>query len=117
MKEADIRPLDLFNKFIELSISDIESFFSDKTAFVEVSCPACDSNDSEEGLIKYGFRYLICTNCDSLYCSPRPNILQLESCFFPKGPLGNILFTANFKISSGFFFNNNIGEVLFIPPG
>ena len=46
MKEADIRPLDLFNKFIELSISDIEYFFNDKTAFVDVSCHACDSNDS-----------------------------------------------------------------------
>ena len=79
MKEADIRPLDLFNKFIELSISDIESIFDDKTSFVDVSCPACDSNDSEEGLFKYGFRYLICTNCASLYCSPRPNMLQLES--------------------------------------
>ena len=79
MKEADIRPLDLFNKFIELSIADIENFFSDKTPFIDVSCPGCDSKDAEEGLIKYGFRYLICTNCGSLYCSPRPNLSQLES--------------------------------------
>ena len=55
MKEADIRPLDLFNKFIELSIIDIESFFNDTSSFIDVSCPACDSNDSEEGFIKYGF--------------------------------------------------------------
>ena len=79
MKESDIRPPDLFNKWIEISIADIEDFFHDKISFVDVSCPACGSKDADEGLVKYGFRYLVCTNCSSLYCSPRPNSSQLES--------------------------------------
>lgn len=83
MKEADIRPSNLINKFIELSIADIEDIFSDRTSFIDVRCPGCDSKQSKEELIKYGFRYLVCKNCDSIYCSPRPSVRQLET-FYEK---------------------------------
>lgn len=78
MKEIDIRPADLFNEFLKLSVDDINTFFADKSLFKHVRCPGCDSNVSHHGLTKYDFTYLQCLECGSLYCSPRPNIGQLE---------------------------------------
>lgn len=79
MKELDIRPPDLFDRFLELSRSDINTFFSDKTTFDSTACPGCGSQDKEDEFSKYGFKYLVCSKCRSLYCSPRPGRAQLEA--------------------------------------
>lgn len=92
MKEVDIRPRDLFNRFLELSRRDIVTFFGNKTLFESIECPGCNSQDAEEGLIKYGFRYLICNKCRSLYCSPRPARAELEA-FYQKAEA--VMFWAN----------------------
>ena len=73
MKESSIRPAELFNKYLELSRQDIDRFFIDRREFREVSCPACGGERSEPGLEKFGFTYLICSACGSLYLSPRPS--------------------------------------------
>jgi 2-polyprenyl-3-methyl-5-hydroxy-6-metoxy-1,4-benzoquinol methylase len=73
MKEEEIRPLDIFNRYLELSRRDIARFFGDQSQFVEVTCPACGSEYREPGLEKLGFRYVYCKDCESLYLSPRPN--------------------------------------------
>jgi hypothetical protein len=72
MKESDIRPQALFNRYLELSRQDIVRFFRDQSQFVELPCPACASECREPGLEKLGFRYMICKDCESLYLSPRP---------------------------------------------
>jgi 2-polyprenyl-3-methyl-5-hydroxy-6-metoxy-1,4-benzoquinol methylase len=79
VKERDIRPPDLFNQFLELSRGDIDTFFADKISFASICCPGCGSQDSQKGLVKHGFEYLVCTKCRSLYCSPRPRRTQLEA--------------------------------------
>ena len=79
MKEIDIRPPDLFNRFLELSRGDIDTFFPTRTSFESIACPGCGSQGSREGLVKYGFEYLVCSKCRSLYCSPRPARTQLEA--------------------------------------
>jgi SAM-dependent methyltransferase len=78
MKETDIRPQDLFNRFLELSRSDIDTFFSNNASFEPARCPACNTQDAQDGMVKYGFQYLVCSKCRSLYCSPRPQRAQLE---------------------------------------
>lgn len=72
MKESEIRPQDLFNRYLELSRQDIDRFFADRSNFVEVPCPACASGGQEPGLTKSGFKYVSCVDCGSLYLSPRP---------------------------------------------
>lgn len=71
MKESNIRPQALFNKYLELSNKDIARFFNDRSGFIEVPCPACGSEKNTFGLKKLGFRYMSC-ECGSLYLSPRP---------------------------------------------
>lgn len=72
MKESDIRPQALFDRYLELSRQDIDRFFSGHSSLHEVPCPACASEHHEFGLEKLGFRYVTCCDCGSLYASPRP---------------------------------------------
>jgi len=78
MKESDIRPQELFNRYLELSRLDIDRFFSDQSGFVEVPCPACLSQRYEAGMEKLGFRYVTCLECESLYVSPRPTVAMFD---------------------------------------
>lgn len=74
MKEADIRPKELFDRYLALCRSDIERFFGDDSGFESVSCPACASDRlGTDGFTKLGFRYEECADCHSLYVTPRPS--------------------------------------------
>lgn len=79
MKESDIRPQVLFNRYLELAERDIERFFADPRQFVNVSCPACGSSHSEFGLEKLKFQYRTCLDCRSLYLSPRPTPEMIQA--------------------------------------
>jgi len=72
MREADIRPRDLFDRYLELARADAERYFADRTNFVAVPCPACGADDPRPGLQKLGFHYALCGSCASLYVTPRP---------------------------------------------
>lgn len=72
MNEQEIRPQQLFNRYLELSRQDVERFFADTSRFVLVPCPACGSARRSPGLCKLGFQYVTCADCGSLYVSPRP---------------------------------------------
>src|SRR5215510_227368 len=78
MKESEIRPAEIFNRYLELSREDIATFFSDRRNFVAVDCPACGSSNQRPGLEKFDFIYVLCGECASLYLSPRPEPSQLD---------------------------------------
>lgn len=46
-------------------------FFRDRSYFVTIDCPACGSAQKEPGLEKFGFIYVLCSECGTLYLSPR----------------------------------------------
>lgn len=75
MKEAEIRPQELFNQYLELSARDGAAL--DRSKFVEVDCPGCGSKQSPTQFLKNGYQYKKCKECNSLYCSPRPSNAQL----------------------------------------
>lgn len=72
MREEEIRPKALFDKYLLLAEQDIRSFFSDAHC-IEVPCPACGSSRREFQFAKNGFRYHECAECKTLYVNPRPD--------------------------------------------
>jgi len=71
MKEDDIRPKELFAKYRELSFKDAQNM--DSTKFIKINCPACSGKNHRFRFKKNGFTFVQCTDCNSLYCSPRPS--------------------------------------------
>jgi 2-polyprenyl-3-methyl-5-hydroxy-6-metoxy-1,4-benzoquinol methylase len=72
MKEEDIRPQDVFGRYLELAQADARDYFQDKYRFRAVACPACGTKRSRPAFDKDGFAYVFCDACHSLYNSPRP---------------------------------------------
>ncbi len=70
MKENDIRPKALLNRYFELSKKDVERFFGDEKRF-SIPCVACGSMDATFEFEKYGFAYSSCKFCRTLFQNPR----------------------------------------------
>lgn len=79
MREEEIRPKEVFDKYLALSQKDALVMQSHSNRFKIVACPACASVRSELWFQKNGFSIQICQSCDSVYCSPRPSFEQLEN--------------------------------------
>lgn len=71
MKENEIRPQDLFKKYLELSAKDASFYFFSKKRD-RIPCPACGNNETELVFEKLSFSYVTCLACHTLYQSPRP---------------------------------------------
>ena len=76
MKEQEIRPRELFQRYLELSQKDAQKF--DHSKFEKIPCPGCGEDKAEKRFKKNGFQYVLCSICGSLYCSPRPSEEDLE---------------------------------------
>jgi len=85
MKEDEIRKREVFNKYLELLAKDVEIFFKDHSKFIQIKCPACNSDDAEEAMTKNKFTYFICKKCDTLFVNPRPPI-EMLSAFYSNSP-------------------------------
>jgi len=88
MKEEDIRPSHLHEKYLRLSKEDAKLFFSDNSRWQQIPCPACSSSAVENCFVKDGFGYVECCDCGSLYQSPRPSIEEFEQ-FYIDSPSSN----------------------------
>ena len=84
MKEYEIRPADLFTKYLELSAADAITYFSSSQR-EDVPCPACDNNIVQPTFEKWGFGYVLCEECGTLYQSPRPPLSDFEK-FYQESP-------------------------------
>ncbi len=71
IKEEEIRPEDLFSEFMRLSMEDAQNFFAAEE-LTEIPCPACSCEIDAGGFEKFGFRYVHCKDCGTIYASPRP---------------------------------------------
>ena len=73
LSESELCPDDLLRAQEEAFARDIERLLARSSEFVDVACPACGSTGSEQGFPKYGFTWVRCTDCRTLYMSPRPS--------------------------------------------
>ncbi len=73
MKEQDIRPQALLDRYLELSARDVERCFGDEPRRA-MACVACGSTDAAKQFEKSGFAYSRCASCGTLFQSPRPDI-------------------------------------------
>ncbi|MGA1823514.1 MAG: class I SAM-dependent methyltransferase [bacterium] len=72
MKESDIRPADLLNKYLELCAEDAVTYFGSSHR-EDISCPACTGTSIQPAFMKQDFGYVVCKTCGTLYNSPRPS--------------------------------------------
>ena len=85
MKKNEIRPANLLEEFLRLSALDAEAYFRPNNRVV-IPCPACDCMDhGPEGFNKWGFQYIQCKNCFTLYLSPRPLLSDFKK-FYTASP-------------------------------
>jgi SAM-dependent methyltransferase len=78
VREADIRPADLFNRYLALSEIDAQRLLGTASDLVAVPCPACGDVECDLGITKLGMAYQLCRGCASLYASPRPTAAALD---------------------------------------
>lgn len=72
MREEDIRKRDIFNRYLDLARKDAEEFFANRSRFIDIHCPACNSEKHQYEFNKYGFTYVSCPVCHTLFVNPRP---------------------------------------------
>lgn len=71
ISENDIRPKDLDDGKMKALHADLERLSLRKKEFVEVNCPACDSDRKKPFFEKYGFSFSRCEKCATVYMTPR----------------------------------------------
>ena len=72
MKEQDIRPDNLFQKYLELSAQDASRCFTGVPR-TDIACVACNGTKLSYQFDKNDFGYTLCTDCGTLFQSPRPH--------------------------------------------
>ena len=77
MKEHEIRPETYLNRYLELSEQDAMNCFSENGR-INLCCIACGLDQSFFQFSKHGFAYTQCSNCKTLFQSPRPPIVEFE---------------------------------------
>jgi 2-polyprenyl-3-methyl-5-hydroxy-6-metoxy-1,4-benzoquinol methylase len=80
MKEEEIRPKNLRDEFLRLSKEDITHFFGKGKKRVAVNCPACcKTTNLVFQFEKFGFSYVECAVCQSLFVNPRPEEKDIQA--------------------------------------
>ena len=72
LSENELCPADLLAGQEAAFQADIERLRTRAAEFIPVPCPACGSDVHEPALKKFGFPYVSCTRCRTLYLNPRP---------------------------------------------
>ena len=76
MKEEDIRPVKIFDEYLELAKTDTQNYFADSEK-ENINCPAC-GRKGDYVFSKNNFKYDECSYCFTLYVNPRPTSAALD---------------------------------------
>lgn len=80
-REYEIRPKSEFLHYLELLSEDVKEIFNGNAGKYFHFCPACASEESTFKFSKLDFIYRECSECGSLYLSPRPTRELLHNFF------------------------------------
>ena len=78
MKEEDIRPQEILDRYLELSRQDAVRCFADSKREA-IPCVGCGSSIIQEQFEKQGFCYGQCQDCGTLFQTPRPSPKSFEA--------------------------------------
>jgi len=78
LREFELKPSTLLNTYLQLTQGDVKKYFIDGAVLFDCNCPACLSDKNDKAFVKFGLRYWECSNCKTLYVSPRPNELLIN---------------------------------------
>ncbi len=69
--ENDIRPKELDAGKLHALQQDLNWLKKYLNKFIEVGCPACEHTDFTQNFEKYGFKFVRCSNCNTVFMNPR----------------------------------------------
>ena len=72
LRESEVRPRDVFDRYIELVTADLAAYFADKAQLVSRDCLACRGDELSDAFQKFGLQYVQCMDCLTVYLSPAP---------------------------------------------
>ena len=73
LSEHELCPDELLENQEAAFQRDVERLQMRQSEFVKVNCPACVADNSEPIFQKYGFSFGRCSDCGTIYMSPRPS--------------------------------------------
>jgi len=94
MKEEDIRPRSIFNKYLAMTAADTETYFGNCHREA-IHCPACGGLGTFV-FQKSGFDYEECSACHTLFVSPRPIELAFSK-YYTEAPSVDFWATTFYK--------------------
>jgi 2-polyprenyl-3-methyl-5-hydroxy-6-metoxy-1,4-benzoquinol methylase len=94
MKEAEIRPQQLFADYLKLCEQDTLIYFAGVQR-EHGKCPACDA-DGGPAFSKHGFAYEFCPRCQTLFVNPRP-VATAFSKYYTESPSSKFWATTFYK--------------------
>ena len=80
-REVEFKPDPIFEQYLSLTEADVKKEFRNKKNLFETSCPACKSDKHTKAFTKFGFSYLECGRCGTVFLSPRPSDNDIEKHF------------------------------------
>lgn len=94
--EEEIRPEEVFNEYLKLTEKDTFDYFEDVEK-IDINCPACDQI-GELWASKHGFKYNLCSQCKTIYVSPRP-VMDAFNAYYTDSPSTKFWATTFYKVT------------------
>ncbi|MFH1283585.1 MAG: methyltransferase domain-containing protein [bacterium] len=70
-RQSEFKPDAIFEKYLALTERDVKKSFTKKT-LIKTDCPACRKKISVTAFEKFGFKYVECQNCKTVYIAEHP---------------------------------------------
>jgi len=81
-KASEFKPDVIFEKYFKLTEKDAKKEFGLTKNLVVSNCPACRSKKTRIAFSHFGFKYVECLTCGSVYMNPRPKDADIKKHYF-----------------------------------